>query len=101
MIEVSCGEYGNHNAQLVKAIRNGKNDIRSSQNTITNGLNNLTAAANGNGNGVYKNGNAQIHNVNELRHDAEEKFSEKGHDNNGSLVPQYMVNELLKNGQGN
>ncbi|XP_026480117.1 ATP-binding cassette sub-family G member 4-like [Ctenocephalides felis] len=99
VIEVSCGEYGNHNAQLVKAIRNGKNDIRSSQNTITNGLNNLTAAANGNGNGVYKNGNAQIHNVNELRHDAEEKFSEKGHDNNGSLVPQYMVNELLKNGQ--
>lgn len=28
VIEVSCGEYGNHNAKLVEAIKNGKNDIR-------------------------------------------------------------------------
>ncbi|XP_044255746.1 ATP-binding cassette sub-family G member 4 [Tribolium madens] len=50
IIEVACGEYGDHTRKLVDAIDNGKNDIREGKPfpeiKITNGLNNSTVITN-------------------------------------------------------
>jgi hypothetical protein len=56
VIEVSCGEYGDHVGNLVKAIGNGKHDIREGKPFPLVKENNLQAASQHaiyNGNGKY------------------------------------------------
>lgn len=72
IIEVACGEYGDHTRKLVDAIDNGKNDIREGKpfpeiKISNNGLNNSTVYTNdiakGNENHATENKNLMLQNA--------------------------------------
>ncbi|KAJ3631279.1 hypothetical protein MTP99_012417 [Tenebrio molitor] len=71
IIEVACGEYGDHTRRLVDAIDNGKNDIREGKPypeiKFSNGLNNSTVITNdiskSHGNHATENKNLMLQNA--------------------------------------
>lgn len=102
IIEVSCGEYGDHTGRLVRAINNGQNDIR-------NGVPFPEVKVPDYNNKKDMEQSLKVeHNKNELAH-AQEKFQEDGgRDNNGGgngtlhngLLLQYAHTELAKGKAG-
>lgn len=89
IIEVACGEYGNHNSKLVNAIKNGKNDIRTG-----------TLPAIKDSNEELNNAN-KINNVNENDEQNMDKFSSSNANDavanvkNNSII-QAAMNDIAK-----
>ncbi|XP_044733110.1 ATP-binding cassette sub-family G member 1 isoform X1 [Chrysoperla carnea] len=89
IIEVACGEYGNHNSKLVNAIKNGKNDIRTG-----------TLPALKDSNEELNNAN-KINNVNENDEQNMDKFSSSNANDavanvkNNSII-QAAMNDIAK-----
>lgn len=85
IIEVSCGEHGDHTRKLVSAIDNGKRDIRTEDDfvkvKITNG----------------KNGDSKAH-MNDANlkstYEKHQKFSENTNGSNKALLPAKIVNDI-------
>lgn len=87
IIEVSCGEHGDHTRKLVNAIENGKRDIRSEADfnkvKLTNG----------------KNGEAKVLMTEanlKSTYERNEKFAENLNGANKSLLPVKIVNDIVK-----
>lgn len=100
IIEVSCGEYGDHIKKLVNAISNGKNDIRTETSfpaiTGGEGLNNASKTVNDNA------GESQAaeKSVNETANQVE-KFADSRSNPNGSLLLNNAMNDIAKDKQSN
>lgn len=90
IIEVACGEHGDNNNKLVRAIDNGKRDIR----TETD-YQNLKSV-------MEKNNLPKVHSPNELNlkstYEKNEKFADSMSGNNKSLYPSKILNDIMKGG---
>lgn len=89
IIEVACGEYGDHMAKLVNAINNGKNDIREEKHIGWN-----MANANLNNSSLV----AKENNVKSVNNDIA-KESATTHMNGNSNLLNNAVNDIAKNGK--
>lgn len=98
IIEVSCGEYGDHIKKLVNAISNGKNDIRTETSfpaiTGGEGLNNASKTVNDN----FGESQAAEKSVNETANQVE-KFADSRSNPNGSLLLNNAMNDIAKDKQ--
>lgn len=92
IIEVSCGEYGDHIRKLVHAIANGKNDIRDSQQFV----NDVVELNNGQKIG-FDGISSEVENKNENKGQIEKFIDEDVASNgNGSVALQNVVNDISK-----
>ncbi|GBP31653.1 ATP-binding cassette sub-family G member 1 [Eumeta japonica] len=97
IIEVSCGEYGDHTGKLVRAIDNGKNDIRNGMPfpepkvSNLNNKNDMEKSLNKSSGWKYKN---DLRNVT-----TSEKFKDEPQNGNGNFqngLLQYAAKEMSK-----
>lgn len=102
IIEVSCGEYGDHIKKLVNAIENGQNDIRNEYCIPAvigfDGLNNAVKTVNDNTPSAPPADKAAI---NETSNNQLDKFAEstKANNSNGTLMLQNAMNDIAKDKQ--
>lgn len=86
IIEVACGEHGDHTQKLVKAIENGKKDVRSEADFTK------VKAMNG------KSDIPKVHNPTEANlkstYEKNEKFSD--HQNGKAMIPAKILNAIAK-----
>jgi ATP-binding cassette, subfamily G (WHITE), member 1 len=90
IIEVSCGEHGDHTRKLVNAIENGKRDIRTEADfdkiKVSNG----------------RNGESKAHMTEanlKSTYEKNEKFAENLNGQSKALLPNKIVNDILKGGE--
>lgn len=91
IIEVACGEHGDHTSKLVNAIENGKRDIRSEADFDKIKINN---------NG--KNGEAKLYLTEanlKSTYEKNEKFAENINGASKALLPAKIVNDIVKGGE--
>lgn len=88
IIEVSCGEHGDHTRKLVNAIENGKRDIRSESDfekmKLTNGKQNGESKA------TMREANLKS------TYEKNEKFADHLNGANKSLLPVKILNDIAK-----
>lgn len=90
IIEVSCGEHGDHTRKLVNAIENGKRDIRTEADfdkiKVSNG----------------RNGESKAHMTEanlKSTYEKNEKFAENLNGVSKALLPKEIVNDIMKGGE--
>jgi len=89
IIEVSCGEHGDHTRQLVNAIENGKKDIRSEAD--------YQAIKISNGNAKNNESKVQMTEANlKSTYEKNKKFSDNLNGVSNTLLPVKIVNDILK-----
>lgn len=86
IIEVSCGEHGDHTRKLVNAIENGKKDIRTEADFDKIKVNNV------------KNGDSKTHHEANLKstYEKNEKYADNITGVSKALLPVKIVNDIVK-----
>lgn len=89
IIEVACGEHGDHTRKLVNAIENGKKDIRTEADyekvNVMNGKSDIP----------------KVHMTEanlKSTYEKNEKFSDNNNDTSKGLIPPKIVNDIVKGG---
>lgn len=90
VIEVSCGEHGDHTRKLVNAIENGKRDIRSDDDFKSIKPRNDTVH-------IHNNGSNIKFDLNDAQN-VSEKFAETNKSNGNALLQNAMFNDIAKDG---
>jgi ATP-binding cassette, subfamily G (WHITE), member 1 len=89
VIEVACGEHGDHTRKLVNAIENGKKDIRSETDFPTKYINTDVVKVHSNSN------NANLKSSYD-KNGTGDKFADNLHVSGNGLIPAQMVNDIAK-----
>ncbi|XP_044747965.1 ATP-binding cassette sub-family G member 4 isoform X1 [Coccinella septempunctata] len=105
IIEVACGEYGNHIRKLENAIGNGKHDIRDGMPLpdmkAIEGLNNMNEWTNGNGN-INKNSSQPAYGFNEnvlLEKKVDKSVAPIANEKENATVETTLLDEVVPKNQ--
>ncbi|KAL3266095.1 hypothetical protein HHI36_010281 [Cryptolaemus montrouzieri] len=102
IIEVACGEYGNHIRKLENAIGNGKHDIRDGSFLgfkDNNGLNNANEYTNGMTNSSGKDNNISKNLLSAVEKKVEKDFTPIANEKENATVESSLLNEPMPKNQ--